>query len=427
MEAGKKTFFHGRQIHDDIIFTNILSRVPVKSLCRWKLVSKPWCNFIQDPVFADEIRPRTRPQWIRLPPSRSELPAFFFTNVRKREVDAKYDMDIHIYSVDEKGAEGETILNKHVCPPDTFLVKQYNGLVCSYHGSFQLTVLNTTTQESVNISLPLIKDQDHFRTFEYGIDPLSEKYKVFTYRYGGRTKPVDPMDVNHSSPSKFKIITLGDETLTWRSLEHMPNVESLPDWVTIANGKLFWFLQTNYCERWKWSKTARIISFNLATEEFATISLPKTTEVHLYFKRPLFEFEGSLCYVENMCIGQQQKSQLPLNVWMLKDEDAGVWVPMAKNMILSLSGTNLETLGTRCFNDYTTTMEDVEFSIHDGELVVAAYDNQDQYVYRCSFLNNQCKRMKIVGRPFKHPTVEENIDAWNTSDGVRVYAHLLVM
>ncbi|KAL5707939.1 hypothetical protein ACHQM5_018786 [Ranunculus cassubicifolius] len=318
MYAAEKSRSH---ISDDIV-AYILVNLPVKLLCRLKCLSKFWHSFIEDPVFIKKIQTKSQPQWIR-PPFHS------------METD-NHGREAHVYSIDDNGPA--TVLKTYLSPPG--LLRQYSNLICSYggSGSLQLTVFNTTTQESIVLSLPII---DSFRrNFEYGFefDPVSKKHKVLTYKirsycYDTRCILCNPIGMQCERVRDFKILTLLEgENPAWRPIRNVPDIIDLSYWVVVADRRLFWFND---------ERPAQIISFNLATEKFSILKPPSK---YVYFRRPLFEFEGSLCFVEDPNHGlKDTSSQLELKVWMLKDFDNINWVEV-KKFSLCLDGTNLQKL-----------------------------------------------------------------------------------
>ncbi|KAL5726633.1 hypothetical protein ACHQM5_009662 [Ranunculus cassubicifolius] len=369
-------------VPDDILF-NILSKFPTKSLCRSKCLSKLHHSMIENPIF-HKTRPKIPLQWTSLPPKQHLAPD-------------NGDTVLHIYSVDDNNEvlidnnEVSTVVRTYKPPLSTFFLRQYKGLICSYSRSSQLTLFNTLTQDSVTVSFP-VRDEyinDLHRNFEYGFDPLSKKYKVFAYRFENQLW-------------NFEVLTLGEESPTWRPVKNPYRINSFSDWVTIVDGRLFWFddyvnefaifdYPDSDCE----SEPPQIISFNFTKEELTRITVPGK-EIFFDYD-PLFEFEGSLCFAETVnCTLEQISLQWELNVWMLNDIDNSRWTLM-KRISLPLSGTNLRTTRTK---KCPAMEETVEFSAQNGELLIAVCDDISQYVFSYNFLNDKCKRVKIIGEPF---------------------------
>ncbi|KAF9617509.1 hypothetical protein IFM89_036713 [Coptis chinensis] len=249
------------------LLLEILTRLPVKSLFRFKSVCKTWCYLIQDPIF------------IQRHSKQSKKAACLYLSVGKGYFR-------HIVAVNQQGATASICRMRSPCCP----LQYCNGLICySTFGTVSprrtnLHVFNPTTGEST--TLPT--NSGYCIKFGLGYDESINKYKV--------------VDVD-SSPCL--IFTLGEDS-SWRPICSKPAVSVLPAESIFVNGALHW------------NSDGVVISFDLKNEKFGAITHPKkfTSSSWKY----LLDCEGFLCM---FCV-DNNNYQLVFSLWMLKDYDT--WV-----------------------------------------------------------------------------------------------------
>ncbi|KAL4570290.1 hypothetical protein LXL04_025942 [Taraxacum kok-saghyz] len=234
------------------IITNILYRLPAKSLGRFRCVSKDWLSLISEPQFI-KIHQNTH--------NRSHL--IFVSNLHPL-----YSLPIHHHEAESP--QEPTKIRFETDNTSIALHGSCNGLVLltTHHDftCFQLVVLNPTTGEFLKSQNPVMKSRTDFLEIEimYGLgyDSVTDDYKVVivSYFHNHGIIPPDNMSVHvHSLRTK-----------TWKRITDSPYDHSygmsLPG--VFVNGFLHWIAKKNS------DHLPVIVAFNLADENFSELPSP---------------------------------------------------------------------------------------------------------------------------------------------------------
>jgi F-box interacting protein len=246
----------------EIIITEILSRLPVKSLMRFRCVSKAWCSLISTPRFIathlknyslsnSQHQPyifvchnRTS-HTLLLYPSYQEIEqkGDFFANPSDRiELDDPFN---HKYSL--------------------HLVGSSNGLLCLANMTFNnesgLCVLwNPSIQKA--ISLPKPNTLQSHQTFGFGYEPMTDDYKLVRL-------------MNLDDCPLVEIYTL--RTGIWRFITAPDPRYTMKYWSSsvLVCGALHWVTHT---PRHQGAFCNVIMSFNMKDEAFGEVGMPKSLQ-----------------------------------------------------------------------------------------------------------------------------------------------------
>ncbi|XP_026410262.1 putative F-box protein At4g38870 [Papaver somniferum] len=251
---------------DDMVVCDILSRLPVKPLMRFKCVSKHWCSLIIDSCFIDlHFRTSKAPaRLLFLMPPKSQLKnksagisyqeVCFKTADLLSEVTGKAIPTVHTIRT-SKSFERTDILGA------------INGLIC-FTNKFEdsVCIYNISTREV----LPLVKStsrdyviggvKNDSLVYGFGFDPATKHYKVIC-NWRVNTKNDNQISVGHF----WEVLNLG--TNSWRRIEDVPPI---PDGLTSSdiyvNGSIYWF--PNEFE-------SGIVAFDVGSEKFRKIQIPQ--------------------------------------------------------------------------------------------------------------------------------------------------------
>ncbi|CAH1415070.1 unnamed protein product [Lactuca virosa] len=238
------------------IISNILYRLPAKSLGRFRCVSKDWLSLISEPQFI-KTHQNTR--------NRSQL--IFVSNHRP------------LYSLPFHHDEAEAVLE-----PTKILLESYhtdfnlhgscNGLVLVSANTFAsvhvLVVLNPTTKEFVELpasDYEMINASSEIEImYGFGYDSLTDDYKVVTISYFHYNYLIPPDDM------AVHVYSL--RTNTWRRVSDSPYDHSygrnLPG--VFVNGFLHWVAMKDS------DHVPVILAFSLADERFSELPSPSLHE-----------------------------------------------------------------------------------------------------------------------------------------------------
>ncbi|PIA44274.1 hypothetical protein AQUCO_01700106v1 [Aquilegia coerulea] len=343
----------------------LFCRLPAKSLCRLKCVSKSMQSMIQDPVFVNE-------RWSKCPPFCLEL----YTE------DSYGEAVVFIQKFNQDGSGAKT-RQRLTFGGTLWCLRRCNGLIAFYNDNDKLLLCNLTNR--VMIRLPTIHGPSGMERFEFGFDSSSNKYKVLTWMEDKNAE---------FCISDVHIRTLEKDS-SWRPVEVTQQFRSLGGKPRInVNGALFWFDASE----------ARFISFDLADEKFGIIKVPG--EINLEdFTYSMFEIEGRLGFVELPIPDEQKRCHFEIiNLWILKNTVSHQWMSMLKNTTIPLEGTNLRSY---YMEEEFTPVADI--SALNGDIVIAAADDDHQYIFLYSFLNGQFKLIRITGLGMRHIYVKNHV------------------
>ena len=269
------------QFPSDILF-DIFSRLPIKSLFRFKCVSPLWSNIIDDPCLA-------------------------YMHLTRCVQESKILLLDHHHTPDVTFTEAGVFLkaNMNLVPKFAnskayFLEGCCNGLLCFTKGCDDsvLVLFNPLRQEVLALppstsSPPLGK-----RKYGLGFDCLTNKYKIVSvfFREGGYENP----DYNLGA----EVYTLG--TSSWRTISKGPPFPLIGKPI-FACGALHWLVNSHDALKDK------IVSFDVGKEEFGLISLPKIWVGHL------FDLGANLAMVD-------LSSDTHIEIWVMKEYEKKEWI-----------------------------------------------------------------------------------------------------
>lgn len=232
----------------DVILDEILTRLPVKTLSRFRSVSKLWCYHISHPLFQKEHHLRSL-----------QRPLLLVTE--KNIADGTFRFSTY-------DTAGGSLLREFTAevisdlPGNLYPIQSCLGLVCLRSTTVEggITVCNPSTEEM--LTLPSRPMQDVDICYGFGYTTSTEEFKVLRFF----TLPPDHVEC------RCEIFTLGS-TNGWRETKSPPPFhpcynEHLP----LLHGALhflpcFEYHQLPLLDHY-------IAAFDLDTEEYRAISLP---------------------------------------------------------------------------------------------------------------------------------------------------------
>ncbi|XP_058210522.1 F-box protein At5g18160-like isoform X2 [Rhododendron vialii] len=282
------------------ILSDILSRLPLKSIFRCKRVCKAWRNVILEPYFAE------------LHLSRSPLSLIFYRNGNSNnnnddnyssssssshfEIFQLHDPPISGYRI-ARMKFGTEIYFPHM---DIQVVASCNGLVLlSNHPSKDLVIVcNPLRAQRFILPKPQrLAVPYSIIGFGFGHNPATGQYKVLRY-ICTYTPPIS---------LEFDIYTLGIDD-EWRSLQYTAKPPTIYGTTLVfLNGALHWIDN---------EKARTIFYFDIEKEQFGSFPLPSHIGDHY----------TDLAVVDNQLYIHSRYSYGGLQVWAMKDYgDFGSW------------------------------------------------------------------------------------------------------
>ncbi|KAL4333002.1 hypothetical protein GQ457_07G042820 [Hibiscus cannabinus] len=280
-----------QHVPEDII-VEILSRLPVKSLCRFKCVSKAWRNLISDP------------QFVKLHLNQS-IKSKRLTYVIGRLIDFPRRLELDYDSL-VSGHEA-----KPVAEHSSFGLKfsgnglkmkfwgSCNGLLCVFAPPRTLALVNPSTRETKTI----LSDHDPNIRFDFafmhpifggfGYDSFNDDYKV-----------VNIDSVANHIPSVVYIYSLKNRA--WSRIGDFPydgrTPTSIRGYSVHMNGVVYWIT------RFGSEPALSITALDLTRQEFSRIPTPLANNVW----GELYAMGG------NLCIGTRDYPQEVYEFWVME-------------------------------------------------------------------------------------------------------------
>ncbi|MCL7028389.1 hypothetical protein MKW94_005215 [Papaver nudicaule] len=294
----------------DIIIYDILTRLPLESLIRFKCVCKLWYNLLLNDSRFIKLRslrnhPNSSPGFIWLSSNYTED----YDDLDKSRGVTKCN-GIVFYDIEKRLERFFHFRSDTGLVNKKFVTIQHslNGFVllsCQENRNYCHYVYNPVTGFSIKVPvLGKISRRKNGYNLHLAYDSVTEKYKVVCFCFGVLKKEYF-----------FKIVTLGVENDSWRDVdvpESYPRLRDDDYSAVFANGSLNWCTHVRYggFSSVDQRDQRKLLSIDVSSETFYTITYPKGALNNC----KLLEIEGSLCFFDRGSIGA-------LQLWVLKVDE----------------------------------------------------------------------------------------------------------
>ncbi|KAL7085701.1 hypothetical protein ACP275_14G295000 [Erythranthe tilingii] len=299
------------------IIEEILTNLPVKSLIRFKCVSKQWCSIISSKSFIQEHLKKSM-QFNRqhliyssfdTKPNDRNYGGFDHTHQRLRSCSLNSFLD-----EPKKGCSKITTLDNHPGNPDLFsqntkscnicpysvcirIIGSCNGLVLVTFNFKDIFLWNLSTRKFKSIPTTYFPKKSLYHKFQYGFgyDDSTDDYKIVCTSFC-------------AEPYQTKIYSL--KTDSWKRIENFDKGSPLGigSEGIFVKGKFYWetmdWKAAEKCDRWK------IVSLSFVEEKFEFVARPKHFLEYEFNARVLQVLGGYLSFVGI-------SSTLDVNIWVM--------------------------------------------------------------------------------------------------------------
>ncbi|XP_042507336.1 F-box protein CPR1-like [Macadamia integrifolia] len=233
----------------EALITDILSRLPVKSLLRFRCVCKTWCALIDDPAFVKD-----------------HLNQSLASNSNLRLIFREY----YLFSADlDAGEQQVAVKLDHPLKSPNFateVVGSCNGLLCISNSEEEIFLWNPSIRRHHKLPITPIEYPERFdcpRLIVYGLgyDPTTDDYKLvrIVQFYG---------DDEYSCDSEVKVYSL--RTNSWRRIRDVPyHLSYKRGFGVLANYGLHWVAVRERTE--PDTASSSFDSFDLQDEEYSEV------------------------------------------------------------------------------------------------------------------------------------------------------------
>ncbi|KAL9411353.1 hypothetical protein AB3S75_045029 [Citrus x aurantiifolia] len=238
------------------IVADILSRLPVKSLLRFKCVSKPWFSLISDSQFAKT----------QLKQAKSDCNG----NIRRVLLTTSplQSIDYEAFGFGDGSDSNITVQlgypGEKVPEDDADIIGSCNGLVCIDFDSTNMVLWNPSTRVSRELPRPAPFPEQGTFFDGLGYDTSGDDYKVIR----GFISTIG--NGNVSRETKVQVFSLKNNS--WKEIQYFHARIDIYGLGVLSNGKLHWL---GILENGS-NKNYAIVSFDLTEERFTEVaSLPE--------------------------------------------------------------------------------------------------------------------------------------------------------
>lgn len=319
----------------DLIF-DILLKLPVKSLLRFKCASKTWLNLISGPIFINSYREKSMKKnknlvfW-----SQVDMGPIVWLDIKRNEI-----MKLWKFFWLELDLVYDVVYFKYICPLSC-------DIICFIGNDNRIGLLNPSTRKVKFLRKPSTSTL-FYSKLGFVYSSRTKEYKVvhlFFRRFG---------DGSTSEGMDCETFTFGDE-LKVSSSSWIASKEQCPRCIysnsVSTDGRIYWLIR-HYAPAYKLTTNDLIVSFPSTRGSFKIIPKPSSWPLKNYKNFiELMAFEGNLCVVDVKIMLKKSV----LDIWMFKENNCS-WE--------QLYSVNLNGFGSICW----ANMLCPKF-IFDGEVV----------------------------------------------------------
>ncbi|XP_076944666.1 putative F-box protein At1g32420 [Bidens hawaiensis] len=284
------------------IIEEIVLRLPIKSILRFRSVSKPWLSRISDQSFSKLHFTRA---------TAAHRTALFIAacSVSGRK--------LHLFSAAHDGGPVTHLMSLDFYPGVITEVQHLNGLICfalcklpDYFHSHNVFVVNPSTRNIYKLpaSDSYALDKGHASVYLFGFDESRNEHKILLIR---KLFEIDALE--------FMIFSLSN--YSWRRIDAEP-----PTGFSLDGFCFGFYLSYNVClnsvVHRMLTHSFDILAFDLRTEKFSIINTPEAVITDNDVNSYLIKVNGCVGVVCHAGVEENND----MNLWILKDYENRVWV-----------------------------------------------------------------------------------------------------
>lgn len=275
------------------IILDILSRLQVTSIVRFRLVSRAWRELAQDPLLPETQLART---------ARSEPFLVFHCD---------FPIQNHLFFAELSAHRSTGASLKRFHPPfrnsmaEFEVVGSCNGIFCLADSLYKDSVYLYNPFTGEHRMLPQPKQYpNHEAAFGFGIDPNTGEYKVVKVVYYTKSTSVAPRTRRIGYQlSDVQVLTVGSGY--WKSLGKAPFQIARRPSEALLGGRLHWATRPR-----RYRPARPLVSFDLSEERFGEVPIPETGPLN-WCNYQLTVLGGSLSAVVYCYHGK-------IEIWVMK-------------------------------------------------------------------------------------------------------------
>ncbi|KAI5664762.1 hypothetical protein M9H77_24085 [Catharanthus roseus] len=310
------------------LIIEILSRLPVKVLSKFRCVSKEWFDLLTyDHHFIHQHIQQSK-----------KNPIFLFRKYAS-STETKLGINDNVI-VELTGSNFSGDLVTKIDAPVGGPVNTFTSsgplvvLICPY----RIYVCNPGTQEFIRV--PVSSTMSRYCTVGFGRCCFSDddEYKI-VHLFPGETFVVGPNDQG----LKCEIFSLKNgrpnlDSGEWRKIRDCPYKIQTHGLSVSVGGFIYWMISDESNDL----NNKSILSFNLETEEFEIITYPKCySGQEQQSSIFLTGYKNCLCLVDtNSSRTSSSSSSSAMDIWLLKDRKKKIWVKEGSFNLSRLGGNN---------------------------------------------------------------------------------------
>ncbi|XP_026385192.1 F-box protein At1g30790-like [Papaver somniferum] len=380
-------------LDEDIVAREILSRLPVKSLMKFKCVCKNWMTLIEEESSFIDLhleRAKTRP-------------GFLITNLKDNNKATFMIADL--FFQDRGGALSslavQTIRKIDYTYIDTML-KPVDGLIGFFGENIEpgVCICNLATREVT----PWIKSTSLSNLRKEDREPFSFPWASCTLGYDPVTKVHKVVGIWRSEQPKRlvgEVLTVGDNK--WRKIDEVPphELEYIGSSVYI-NGLIYYTTQMLSIWEAKCKDTPRyLVTFDLGSEKFKAIRVPSgifyhpTNDCFAYYRVKLLELGGRLALLV-----ESSESNDIHDLWLFDNEDKNkrVWVAIPLEIPYLSDGSMYNSV-----HPVLGTDQIILTSTFRSSVLSSASEIPNTTCYSYNWKNETLSKVDVLGIPSSGP------------------------
>ncbi|XP_019098989.1 PREDICTED: putative F-box protein At3g10240, partial [Camelina sativa] len=330
--------------------SEILLRLPEKSVVRFRCVSKPWSSITTDPYFISLFKTRS-PRLLLCFKANDKL---FVSSIPQHH--QTFDTWNKSYSSSQP-IDGYHMELKFPRSLSYFRpTESVQGLIC-FQESDTPIVWNPSTRRF--LTLPKLNTSWKDITIFLGYDPVEGKHKVICIPFS-------------KSCDDCRVFTLGSAQKSWRTVRTNYNHRSdYPTSGRCIKGVVYYIAFVYSMDVWV------LMTFDVKSEKFDMIQLPPS-DVH---KDVLIPYEGRLA-----CVDRKRNMKKGIRLWILEDAEKHKW--SNKDFLAPLGHFNRSLGCNFLLKGFTSA----------GEFIyVEQMFHKPSYILFCDPVRNSFRRFELKG------------------------------